>query len=159
MNSESNDDKERKELDTLVENISRILTEDDERIYSSEVVAEFRNPTHAGRMPDADGLGIADGLCNDTMEIHLKVESGRIKACRFFTDGCGTLIACGNRLARFVEGMDLDSARTVRPSDLITLLNGLPPDHEHCAALAVLALRNALRNLEGHEQRVQEKIA
>ena len=159
MNSESNDDKEKKELDTIVENISRILAEVDERVYSSEVVAEFRNPTHAGSMPDADSSGIADGLCKDTIEIHLKVESGRIKACRFFTDGCGVSIACGNRLARFVEGMDLNSARTVKPSDLITLLNGLPPDHEHCAALAVLALRNALRNLEGHGQKVQEKIA
>jgi len=148
MNSESGDERERKELDVLVQNISRILQEDDEKMYSGEVIAEFKNPTHAGRISDADGSGIADGLCNDTMEIFLKTESGLIRECRFYTDGCGASIACGNRLARFVEGMDLDSAWMVKSSDLISLLNGLPPDHEHCAALAVIALRNALRNLE-----------
>ena len=82
------------------------------------------------------------------MEMYLKVEDERIKACTFFTDGCGATIACGNRLARFVEGMALRDARSVRPSDLISLLNGLPPEHEHCATLAVMALRNAIRNFE-----------
>ncbi|MGQ9588145.1 MAG: iron-sulfur cluster assembly scaffold protein [Thermoplasmata archaeon] len=157
MNSESNADKERRELDTLVENISRILEQEDEEIYSREVIAEFRNPTHAGRMRDADACGIADGLCMDSMEIYLKVESGRIKACSFFTDGCGAAISCGNRLARYVEGMSLDTARMVNPSDLITLLNGLPPDHKHCAALAVIALRNALRDVERHHGPKKER--
>jgi len=159
MNGESREERERKELDILVENISRILQGEDERIYSSEVIAEFRNPTHAGRIPDADGWGIADGLCNDTMEIYLKTESDGIKECQFYTDGCGASIACGNRLARFVEGMNLDSVWSVKSTDVISLLNGLPPDHEHCAALAVLALRNALRNLEEHRQTRKEGSA
>ena len=142
------DGREAKELDTIVEDITRVLELEDLRVYSKEVVAEFRNPTHAARMPDADAEGIADGLCGDTMEMYLKVEDERIKACTFFTDGCGATIACGNRLARFVEGMALRDARSVRPSDLISLLNGLPPEHEHCATLAVMALRNAIRNFE-----------
>jgi nitrogen fixation NifU-like protein len=148
MMSGSREERDKKELDILIEFIERKLQGEDEGDYSDEVQAELRDPTHAGRMPDANGLGIADGLCNDTMEISLKVESRRIKDCRFYTDGCGALIACGNRLARFVEGMDLESAWSVRPSDLMQMLNGLPPDHEHCAALAVLALRNALRSLK-----------
>lgn len=156
MNSESQDERDRKELDVLVENIYRILQEEDEKVYSSEVIAEFRNPTRAGRVSDADASGIADGLCSDTMEFYLNADPDRIRECWFYTDGCGASIACGNRLARFVEGMDIDSAWSVRPSDLISLLNGLPPDHEHCAALAVLALRNALRNLE-EKRRVEKR--
>ncbi|MEM0343726.1 MAG: iron-sulfur cluster assembly scaffold protein [Thermoplasmata archaeon] len=137
-----------KELDTIVENITKILELQDLRTFSKEVVAEFKNPTHAARMPDADAEGIADGLCGDTMEMYLKIEGERIKACRFYTDGCGATIACGNRLARFVEGMSLQAARSVNPSDLISLLNGLPHEHVHCATLAVMALRNAIRNFE-----------
>jgi nitrogen fixation NifU-like protein len=139
-----------KELDALVENISRILGKDDEALYSEEVVEEFRNPSHAGRMNDPDGKGVADGLCGDTMEFYVKVESGIIGECTFFTDGCGPTIACGNRLARLVTGMNHEAAMTVKPGDLISLLNGLPADHEHCAALAVMALRNAVRDYRAH---------
>lgn len=144
--------RDREELDTLVENISRILGEEDEKLYSREVVAEFRDASHAGRMHDADGSGIADGLCGDTMEFYIKVASGNIAACTFYTDGCGATIACGNRLARFVTGMDPDTAMVVTPNDLISLLNGLPPDHVHCASLAVIALRNALRDFDARSR-------
>jgi nitrogen fixation NifU-like protein len=140
------DDREKKELDTLVENISRILQHEDEAMYSREVVEEFRNPSNIGRMNDPDGQGIADGLCGDTMEFYIKVSSERIETCAFYTDGCGPTIACGSRLARFVTGMNLEAAMLVTPNDLVSLLNGLPPDHEHCATLAVIALRNALRD-------------
>jgi nitrogen fixation NifU-like protein len=152
MSGES-DDGEKKELDTLVENISRILQLEDEALYSKEVVEEFRDPFNVGRMNDSDGQGIADGLCGDTMEFYIKVGSGRIDKCSFYTDGCGPTIACGSRLARFVTGKDLEAATLVTPNDLVSLLNGLPPDHEHCASLAVIALRNALRD---HSKRAGE---
>lgn len=146
--NERNDSGRQDELDVFVDNLTRIMEQEDEKRYSSEVIREFRNPTHAGRMPDADAEGLSDGLCGDTMEIYLKVDGGRISCCRFFTDGCGATIACGNRLARHVEGMDIETAKKVTPEDLISLLNGLPPEHEHCASLAILALRKAIRNLE-----------
>jgi len=151
MNADEGKDRDEKELDTFVENLTRLLEEGDLEVYSQELIAEFKNPTHAGRMPDADGTGIADGLCKDTMEIYVKTSAGRITECTFFTDGCGASIACGNRLARFVEGMSVEDAKSVTPSDIISLLNGLPADHEHCAALVVIALKNALRDLEGPE--------
>jgi nitrogen fixation NifU-like protein len=136
------------ELDSFIENVTRIIEAEDEKIYSKEVIEEFKNPTHAYRMTDADAEGIADGLCGDTMEMYIKVDGERIKACSFYTDGCGATIACGNRLARHVEGMDIEAARNVSPEELISLLNGLPEEHKHCASLSVLALRNAIRKLE-----------
>jgi len=153
MSGES-DDRGKEELDTLVENISRILQHEDEAAYSKEIVKEFRDPFNVGRMDNSDGQGIADGLCGDTMEFYIKVSSGRIEKCSFYTDGCGPTIACGSRLARFVTGMDLETATLVTPNDLVSLLNGLPPDHEHCASLAVIALRNALRD---HSRRAGER--
>ena len=146
MMAMDSEDEAHKELDTLVENISRILEHEDEKLYSREVVEEFRNPQNIGRMADADGSGVADGLCGDTMEFYVKIKSDRIETCMFYTDGCGATIASGSRLSRFVTGMDLEAAMTVKPNDLVSLLSGLPPDHEHCASLAVIALRNALRD-------------
>jgi nitrogen fixation NifU-like protein len=157
LRDESEEERERKEFDILIDFIQNVLEEEDEKAYSREVVAEFRNPTHAGRMEDASCSGVADGLCKDTMEVYLKVESNRIRQCSFYTDGCGASVACGNRLARYVEGMDLISAWSVKPIDIMTMLNGLPREHEHCAALAVLALRNALRDLEGQKKKVKKR--
>lgn len=147
MSNEGGEERERKEFDILIDFIQNALAED-ERLYSKEVIAEFKDPTHVGRMADASCYGLADGLCKDTMEIYLKVASNRIRKCSFYTDGCGVAVACGNRLARHVEGMDVSSARSIKPADIIAMLNGLPQEHEHCATLAVIALRNALRNLK-----------
>ena len=136
------------ELDELVENMIRIMETENAKAYSEDVISEFRNPSNVGRMADADGEGVADGLCKDTMEMWVKVRDGLIVDCTFFTDGCGATIACGSRLTRFVKGLSTDEAMRVRPRDLVSLLNGLPPDHEHCAALAIIALKNALRDCE-----------
>lgn len=134
------------ELDELVQSIMTILDAEDARIYSKEVVAEFKNPANVGTLEDADGRGVADGLCNDTLEICIKIAEGKIARCVFFTDGCGATIACGSRLTRKAVGMSLEDALAIRPEDLIDELGGLPDDHRHCATLAVIALRNAIRN-------------
>lgn len=136
------------ELDLLVRNIHRILEDDYASTYSAEMIAEFHNPANVGPMEDPDGTGAADGLCKDTIEIDIKVRGGRVSACAFFTDGCGASIACASRLTRLAKGMTLEEAMKVTPGELESLLNGLPDDHKHCAALAVLALRNALRDYQ-----------
>lgn len=155
MMSVEGEDPTGKELDALAANISRILEQEDEKLYSREVIEEFRNPSNIGRLEDADGSGVADGLCGDTMEFYIKVRSGRVSECRFYTDGCGPTIACGSRLSRFVQDMDLDSAQSISPKDLVSLLHGLPPDHEHCASLAVIALRSALRDFHTRREAKQ----
>ena len=92
--------KKESDLDELVQNIMTILDAEDARIYSKEVIAEFKDPANVGTLEDADGIGVADGLCNDTMEICIKIEEGRIARCMFWTDGCGATIACGSRLTK-----------------------------------------------------------
>jgi nitrogen fixation NifU-like protein len=136
------------ELDELVDTINEIMEGEDSRIFSKEVVAEFRNPANVGRMDDPDGEGVADGLCKDTMDIFVKVARGRIERCTFWTDGCGVTIACGSVLTKLVTGMSIEDAAQLVPETLESRLNGLPDDHRHCASLTVIALRNALRNYE-----------
>jgi len=113
---------------------------------SKEIVAEVSNPANVGVIEDADGYGVADGLCGDTMTMFVSLDGDIVSRCTFTTDGCGPTIACGSRLTRLVSGMRTEDAIRVSPNDISGLLGGLPEDHEHCAALAVLALRNALRD-------------
>ena len=149
-------DAKRSELDEVVESIMSVLDEQDSRIYSKEVIAEFRSPSNVGYLPHPDGIGLADGLCQDTMEITIKVDGDRIAKCMFFTDGCGATIACGSRLTREIVGKQVDEALEMRPEDLTEMLGGLPEDHRHCASLAVIALRNALRDFKKRKAEAQE---
>ena len=137
---------ESSELDRIVQNIISVLESEDSKIYSEDVIAEFRNPANVGSVADADGVGIADGLCNDTMEITLKLDGDRIARCMFFTDGCGATVACGSKLTKIAIGKTVEEALEIEPEYLAGLLGGLPDDHKHCTSLAVIALKNALRN-------------
>lgn len=110
------------------------------------MLAEVSGPSNVGIIEGADGYGVADGLCGDTMTMFVSLDGDTVSRCTFTTDGCGPTIACGSRLTRLVSGMKADEAIRVSPNDLSAMLGGLPEDHEHCAALAVLALRNALRD-------------
>jgi len=151
MSDVNGDGKQDPELDLLAESVVRILEQEDAKIYSREVISEFRKPANIERMRDPDGHGVGDGICGDSMEIYIRVRDGRVARCTFFTDGCGATIACGSRLTKFVTGKALGDAMTVKPTDLVSLLNGLPEEHVHCAALTVLALRNAIRDYRSRE--------
>jgi nitrogen fixation NifU-like protein len=67
-----------------------------------------------------------------------------IKEVRFMTDGCGPTLACGNVLARMLEGLTLDQAGDVLPEQIVEALDGLPEEHFHCAELAVSTFQNAM---------------
>lgn len=134
------------ELDRLVENIVTAMEAEDSKIYTKEVISEFRDPANVGPLDDADGVGVADGLCMDTMHMWVKLDGGKVAQCTFYTDGCGATIACGSRLTRLVTGMTVEEALSLRPEDLITSLGDLPEEHRHCASLSVIAFRNAVRN-------------
>jgi nitrogen fixation NifU-like protein len=148
-----NDREEPSELDRLVENIVLAMEAEDSKTYTKEVIAEFRDPANVGPLDGADGTGIADGLCMDTMYMWVKFDGDRIVQCTFYTDGCGATIACGSRLTKLVTGKTVDEATALRPEDLISALGGLPEDHIHCASLSVIAFRNAVRDAQAKRDR------
>lgn len=134
------------ELDRLVENIVTAMEAQDSEIYTKDVISEFRNPANVGPLEYADGKGVADGLCMDTMYMWVKLDCDKVSSCKFYTDGCGATIACGSRFTKMVTGLGTDEAMAIRPQDLITSLGGLPEEHIHCASLSVIAFRNAVRD-------------
>jgi nitrogen fixation NifU-like protein len=117
--------------------------------YSTTVLRAALFPEHLGKMHQPDGYAGTQGECGDLMTFYLRIESGRIKEITFTTDGCDTTIASGEMLASMVTGMSLEQAGQVTPEDLLTALDGLPPNHVHCAALAVQTLREAIASYRG----------
>ena len=102
-------------------------------------------PLNLGILPDPASPGQARGACGDVIEMYLRVEDGRVASVRFMPQGCVHTIACGSMLTSLVDGQPLELAAGIGPEELEAALGGLPREHRHCAALAVAALRSALR--------------
>lgn len=139
-------DKKKSDFDKFIEELQSQIIEEEKAIYSEKVIEEYNNPKNVGRMSDPDAFGIIYGSCGDTMEFYLKISNNKINDIMFMTDGCGATIACGSMLTTMAKGKSIDEAIGITKGDLITVLNGLPEENLHCAALAVGTLRKAIRD-------------
>ena len=116
------------------------------QIYTETVIDHAMNPRNVGSMPEADGFGSMTGSCGDTMEISLKVRNENIDHATFWTDGCGTSIACGSIATEIIKGKSITQALSIDQDEILRVLGGLPEDSVHCALLAADTLRAAIHD-------------
>jgi nitrogen fixation NifU-like protein len=138
------EDRQSGDLDRWVAVLQEAILERQRALFSAKVLAEARQPHNMGIMLDADGHALLCGPCGDTMQIFLRVQDSRIEVAVFMTDGCGSTVACGSMLTRMAQGKSLEEAAAIEAADLIIALDGLPPEHVHCATLAVGTLQEAI---------------
>jgi nitrogen fixation NifU-like protein len=115
--------------------------------YSEKVVRTWVTRRNYGSPSRVDGRGRAVSDCQDTIEIQLQVEDGRVQDGRFISEGCGATFACGSAAAELARGRTIPGLLSVTPQDVLEELDGLPAHNEHCADLAVTALRRAAQDL------------
>lgn len=136
----SNDD-----FKKMMKELQKHIEKDEEKAYSEVVISEYRNPTYFGVIEHPDAVGIIKGPCGDTMKITLEIVDERIIDARFWTDGCGATLACGNRIIKMIKGITLQQVNAITHTVLLDELEGLPKEHEHCALLAVNTLHEAIK--------------
>jgi len=124
------------------------------KVYSETTIDHAMNPRNVGEMADADGFAKLTGSCGDTIEIWLKVKNGTVADATFMTDGCGTSIASGSIVTEMAKGKSVDELRNISQRDVLSALDGLPEESEHCALLAVDTLKEAIRN-RNYEQSLE----
>jgi len=129
-----------------IKEIQKKIEYDEEQTYSTVVIREYRNPTNFGILEQPDAVGVIKGPCGDTMKITLKLVNGKIEDARFWTDGCGATLACGNMITKMIKGKKPSEALEISQEDLTKALNGLPKNHSHCAKLSIITLRKAINN-------------
>ena len=105
-----------------------------------------------GILEKPDGYGKRTGDCGDTIEMYLSIRGGQIKMITFQVQGCTNTVACGNTVSYLMEGRSLAEAWQLTPENVADYLETLPPDHFHCAELAVGAFYNALTNINKREK-------
>lgn len=116
------------------------------QVYTETAIDHAMNPRNAGSIAGADGFGSVTGPCGDTMEIWLKVKDGKVADATFWTDGCGTTIACGSMVTEMVKSRNVVHALAINQSEILGSLGGLPEDSLHCALLAADTLQAAIRD-------------
>ena len=117
-------------------------------MYNDTVLSFFNNPTNMGSLESPDAIGHAgiEGQ-GPFMVIELSGTPGCIAAARFRTYGCPAAVASGQWTTSWIVGKSTEKACTLEADDLMLILGGLPLGKEHCAILAVNALRDGVKKL------------
>lgn len=107
-------------------------------------LAHAQDPRNMGELETANGLAVGVGSCGDTMAVQIQVENSVIGDIRCLPKGCIYTVVCASVMSELVKGRLLEEALRLQPEDIDSLLGGLPPDHLHCARLAVNSLGEAI---------------
>ena len=133
-----------KTLDDFATKLQEEIFERTQKTYGEEVFSRWQNPRFMGKMTNASSVGRMTGKCGDSMEIYLLIRNDHIEEANFFTDGCGSSVACGSMAAELTRGKDLDEAAQIGGDTILEALGGLPKEEAHCAYLAAETLHVAL---------------
>jgi len=131
---------------TAWDKYQELVQEEMRKLYSKTVIDHAMNPRNVGNTEAADGYASVTGPCGDTMDIWLKVKDDTIVKATFMTDGCGTTIAAGSMITELAKGKSISQALRTSQEDVLSALDGLPEESEHCALLAANTLRAAAKD-------------
>ena len=134
------------DIDQLQAELQEMVLDDVRELYSETVIEHAMSPRNVGEMSDADGYGNSLGHCGDSIEIWLRVRNDVITEVKFWTNGCSTTIASGSMITEMAKGRPVTEALQIGQQDVLTALNGLPEESEHCAQLAANALKEAIKD-------------
>ncbi len=114
--------------------------------FTDQFLNHALTPQNLGILSNPDGRGVPRGSCGDTIELCLQLKDNRITKCVFMTDGCAHTIACGSAITTLAKDKIITEALKINAQDVSDALGGLPPEHMHCARLAVTSLRLAIKD-------------
>ena len=115
-------------------------------MYAEEILERYKDPVNKGTIKNATReVHETNPLCGDSLDIYLKMESGKISDAKFNGFGCAISQASADLLLDIVKGKDVESVKALtKDSFLKTLGISLSPARLKCALLSWHALMIAL---------------
>ena len=114
-------------------------------MYNEKVMEVFKNPQHMGEVENYNAIGtVGNETCGDIMQITMRIEDGIIKDAKFKTFGCAAAVATSSTATGMIIGKTIEEALQVTNKQVVTELEGLPPQKIHCSVLAEDAIRVAI---------------
>lgn len=119
-------------------------------LYYNEIVTEHcTNPKNVGEIVGADGYAlVGDPSCGDSMELWIKVDSGKISDIKFKSTGCAGALATSSMTTVLAKGKTLDEAKEITDDQVVAALRGVSRKGEKCTLSGITALREAIRDCE-----------
>ncbi len=114
-------------------------------MYNEKVMEVFKNPQNMGEVENYNAIGtVGNETCGDIMQITMRIENGIIEDAKFKTFGCAAAVASSSTATGMIIGKTVEEALKVTNKQVITELEGLPPQKIHCSVLAEDAIRAAI---------------
>lgn len=115
-------------------------------MYNEKVMEVFRNPQHMGEVENYNAIGtVGNETCGDIMQITMRINGqGIIEDAKFKTFGCAAAVATSSTATGMIIGKTIEEALKITNKQVVTELNGLPPQKIHCSVLAEDAIRVAI---------------
>ena len=114
-------------------------------MYNEKVMEVFKNPQHMGEVENYNAIGtVGNETCGDIMQITMRIENGIIEDAKFKTFGCAAAVASSSTATGMIIGKSIEDALKLTNKEVITELEGLPPQKIHCSVLAEDAIRAAI---------------
>lgn len=114
--------------------------------YSDTLMDHFSSPRNSGPMAGPDLVGHAGTPGSGPFLIlYLRMDGETVAGASFQTYGCGPTIASGSVLTEAVAGRTVAECLGLTHQDIVDALDGVPADKLHGPALAIAALRDALK--------------
>ena len=112
--------------------------------YSNRAIHYFMNKVNVGEVEKPSVSFAYTGPCGDTMQIQLKINSGRITDAKFQAIGCAGAYTSGSALTEMIKGKTLEQAEKIGEEEIINHLGGIPAPKIHCVCLARRTLERAI---------------
>jgi NifU-like protein involved in Fe-S cluster formation len=123
--------------------------------YSDTFKDHLAHPRSGGELADANAVAEeTNPVCGDRLRLSLRVNGGRIEAAFFLAYGCPPTLVCGSILTTMIEGKAVAEAMQLTRRDISNAIGGLPARKQHAAALAIEALRAALREAQSSPREI-----
>ncbi len=114
--------------------------------YNPTVMDHFLNPRNTGEVAGATHRALVrNPACGDLLKLTVRVEGDLIRDARTKTYGCAAAIASSSALTELLKGRRIDEALTLRNTDVVAFLGGLPEHKVVCSVVAEEAVKEAFK--------------
>jgi nitrogen fixation protein NifU and related proteins len=82
-----------------------------DQLYRQVIMDHYKNPRNKGTLEDgALTINMNNPTCGDRIQLHLKVDDGKIESAKFDGEGCSISLASASMMTQAVKGKSVEDA-------------------------------------------------
>ncbi|MDN4072326.1 MULTISPECIES: Fe-S cluster assembly sulfur transfer protein SufU [Fictibacillus] len=82
-----------------------------DQLYRQVIMDHYKNPRNKGELTDDSvTINMNNPTCGDRIQLHLKVEDGKISDAKFDGEGCSISLASASMMTQTVKGLSVENA-------------------------------------------------